>query len=407
MFAPACYPPAQPEAIVNAKLAVAMLEKGWEIDVITNPRADYAWYGSNCFASWSSLLEHLTPVSEYPSTYSHIPLIIKSFLFSKLIGKRPLWSVPAFKVALSLASRKRYDFIISRANPCTAHLAALLLHKQTNVPWIANWNDPMPPYKQPYPYGKGPTHPMTVQDSLFYFRIAKSCNWHTFPCDRLQRYICSYLPSDVAHKSSVIPHIAMHRFSTPSSQHDGFLLLYAGNLKSPRSPQKLLEGLRKFLTTHPMSPPIKMRFIIDNGDSVYDFARAYGVQQYVVVDGPKPYEQMAAEFAGADVLMVSEASIPEGIYFPSKFVDYVQSGKPILALSPMTGTIADFISTHGGGILADCASSDSIAQAIATLYEHWKNGSLGFLSSHTLFDLFSEDRVLTSYEEIFSRLSLS
>jgi hypothetical protein len=102
---------------------------------------------------------------------------------------------------------------------------------------------------------------------------------------------------------------------------------------------------------------------------------------------------------------VIEAPCVEGIFFPSKFVDFVQTGRPILGISPINGTLADILSRYGGGILADCHSPEAVANAIRILYEEWRAGELDEkYGSSGLFDLFSEKTVLGQYMELFRRL---
>lgn len=44
ILAPLCYPPAHPESYANAKLALAMLQAGWRVDVISLDLGDRYWY---------------------------------------------------------------------------------------------------------------------------------------------------------------------------------------------------------------------------------------------------------------------------------------------------------------------------------------------------------------------------
>ena len=47
----------------------------------------------------------------------------------------------------------------------------------------------------------------------------------------------------------------------------------------------------------------------------------------------------------------------------------------------------------------------AVEQAIVTLYSHWKAGTLDSVyGSGKLYDLFSEDRVLSLYREIFKKV---
>jgi hypothetical protein len=46
----------------------------------------------------------------------------------------------------------------------------------------------------------------------------------------------------------------------------------------------------------------------------------------------------------ADVLLLIEnAEDREGVYLPSKFVDYLWAGRPVIALTPRNGTISDYL----------------------------------------------------------------
>ena len=88
-------------------------------------------------------------------------------------------------------------------------------------------------------------------------------------------------------------------------------------------------------------------------------------------------------------------------------MDYVQIGRPILALTSAIGTITDIFTKHGGGIAVDCQSPDAVAQALQTLYAHWKNGTLDrTYGSESLIRLFSEERVLGLYMDLFRKLSI-
>jgi len=60
MFSPAFAPLANPEAIVNSKLALAMLDAGWEVDIISrnlSGMTDYD-YGSGWVEPWLPLKPH-------------------------------------------------------------------------------------------------------------------------------------------------------------------------------------------------------------------------------------------------------------------------------------------------------------------------------------------------------------
>jgi hypothetical protein len=403
MFAPYCYPPAGSEAIATAKLLLAALDVGWEMDVISQSDLGQ-YYPANMNGIW----EPITRIVH------NIEGIKKGSIFQRLNNSSAVkfpnslqsisWSWKALFVGLRLLSKKKYDFILSRATPQYGHLPALIVSRLSGVPWIANWSDPIPPQKAPPPYGQGPDAPVSPYLRSYFLSVAHNATWHTFPCERLRKYFCSYLPECIE-KSSVIPHIALTRFlSQSASIGKDFSLCYIGSLTF-RDPNVFLEGVSRFLQKNKIESSLHIRFIGLPLEILRETTRRLGLDQILSMEQVKSYEEAQGILVRSTVLIVLEAPCEEGIFFPSKFVDFVQTGHPILAVSPVNGTLTDILTTKGGGIAADCRSPDSVTRAIETLYWAWKMGSLESMygSSH-LFSLFNEQRVISRYLEIFSQI---
>jgi glycosyltransferase involved in cell wall biosynthesis len=298
--------------------------------------------------------------------------------------------------------------MLSRADPDDAHLAALMFCRRTGVPWVANWNDPLPWPRFPPPYGDGPQAVMPWWYERYLRALARYGSWYTFPCERMRHYMMGYLPPGMAPRSSVIPHVAMRRFVVPPRQHEGFVVCHVGSLRRPRDPRVLLEGVRRFAERLAPGHAFSLRFIVEKPDEALAAARAARAEHLVRVDPPRPYDAMPEALAEADVLVVVEAPLAEGIFLPSKFVDYVQSGRPILALSPREGTLPDLLRNHGGGLAVDGQSPEAVADALVRLYDAWRQGTLDakFGSAH-LFDQFSEERVAALYADLFAHVAAS
>jgi hypothetical protein len=403
MFAPLCYPPAGPEAIAAAKLLLAMLDAGWGVDVIS--QTDFGqYYPATTSGMWEPLtriIHNIDGIKKggFLENVSHWPKL-KSFNSLQSIS----WTRKALFTALRLFSKKKYDFILSRATPQYGHLPALILSRWLGLPWVANWSDPMPPQKAPPPYGQGPDAPIPHYLKRYCSAVARNATWHTFPCERLRKYFCSYLP-ECAEKSSVIPHIALTRFRSQSVRMSkDFSFCYIGSLTF-RDPNVFLEGIGRFLEKNKIEHPFHIRFIGLPFETLREKTRKLGLDEIVLMEPVKSYEDAQEILTKSNVLVVLEAPYKEGVFFPSKFVDFVQTGHPILALSPVNGTLADILSVHGGGIVADCLSPDAVEGAIETLYVAWKEGSLEskYGSSH-LFNLFGENYVIGQYLEIFGQI---
>lgn len=399
MFAPFCYPPAGSEAIVTAKLVLAMSDAGWEADVICQPALGHYYPASD--GGMLARARHYT----FPVAGTWLSRLGKDQRASAHLESLA-WALKATRAGLRLLKKKRYDFILSRATPLYAHLPALLNAKQSGVKWIANWSDPLPPVKAPPPYGDGPQAPLPLYLSAYCTAVARHADWHTFPCARLKNYVGLYLPQ-LREKSSVVPHIFLPS-ATCNGVHvsDRFSLCHVGSLAN-RNFFSFLHATEKFCQhTNQSFETISIRFIGTANEALQQAVAASPVlQRIVVVEGPKSYEETQRIMASSAVLVVIEAQCKEGIFFPSKFVDYVQTGRPILAMVPGQGTLADIVRENGGGLAANNGSPETIFDALSKLYWAWEHAKLDDLySSAHLKVLFEPARILGLYRQIFDEI---
>lgn len=384
VIAPFCYPPASAEALVTLKFVLAALHRNWKVDVIG--RSDIViYYPSDEGDLWKDVVKVISPVSGN--------LLPANGILAKLASRlsTPVWGLRATCQAVRLARKNRYDLVMSRATPAYGHLPALILSLLRNIPWMACWSDPLPQRKAPPPYGVGPHAGISLFYNWFLSSVARRANWHAFPCERLKDYYARYLPK-VRGKSIVLPHIALGSLREGGPQTKQFTLCHTGSL-THRSPEKLFQAIKAFIDK--TGNTLSVRFVGGAADlDVQRLASRYGIERIVTNEPFRSFQETRGILSESTVLMIIEAECEEGIYFPSKFVDYVQTGKPVLALSPRVGTLSDMLSS-GGGIAADCASVESIEQAISTLYSAWREGMLDTrYGSAKLFDMFQEDNVL-------------
>jgi hypothetical protein len=403
MFAPLCYPPAGSEAIATAKVLLAMLDAGWEMDVISQKDFGH-YYPANIDGIWKPITRIVHNIEGIKSD-GIVKRLSRRTAIHKTSGLESIsWSWKALCLGMRLFSKKKYDFILSRAAPQYGHLPALILSRWTSIPWIASWSDPMPPQKAPPPYGQGPSISLPIYLRKYCSGVARNAAWHIFPCERLLRYMSSYIP-ELAKRSSLIPHIALERFRTePKARNENFSMCYIGSL-TQRDPRIFLEGVKRFLNKTKIEEAVGVKFIGSPLGNLQEAIGALALKNIVSIEHAKTYEESQNILAESDVLVILEAPCEEGVFFPSKFVDLVQTGHPILAVSPVNGTLADILTANGGGIVADCLSPDAVEGAIKNLYVAWKEGSLeSKYGSSRLFNLFGESYVIGQYLEIFSRI---
>lgn len=403
LFAPLCYPPAGSEAIVTSKLVIAMIEAGWHIDVIT--QADFGqFYPSNKERLWDPILRVLHSI-EGIRNGGFVDTISNRRLFRFLKRGRPLlWACKAAIKGWGLMRNKTYDYVLSRAAPQYGHLPALMLSYLYEVPWIASWSDPMPPRKAPPPYGEGKTTRLPVYIQFYYKALSARVDRHIIPCERLKNYFADYVPAFKS-KSYVIPHIVLTKLCMPPSDTLEFTICHAGSL-AHRDIVVFLGGVRRFIRGNPAAESTVIKFIGPSTDSLQQIVDSLELNKNIEIHDTKTYVETQAELARSTALVIIEAHVEEGIFFPSKFADYVQTGRPILAVSPVSGNLHDLISLYGGGIAADNTDELRVEEALSTLFLTWRQGALQKSYGSSIYDkLFTEQKILADYLHIFGNLT--
>jgi glycosyltransferase involved in cell wall biosynthesis len=318
------------------------------------------------------------------------------------------WARRAYLYACKLHQNKPFDLVISRSISDAAHLPALAFVRRAGVPWIANWNDP-PSYLFPPPYQLSASRSQRLVWRRYFREAAGLADFNTFPCTRLFQALRQELGLDTTDQQRVriVPHLGLVNYTPPPRKEDEvFRLCHAGNLAAARNPENLLLALRRFVDKEPPGCPIELEILGVEEVGLVNMVAHLGLGGYIKIIGPCSYLQTLERLAASTVPVLVEAACPEGIFLPSKLVDYLQVRRPILAVSPKPGTLDDLVREHGGGLVADVRSVDEIEKALRTLYRAWCNKSLDSYFSQKFYDRFRPESVLDAFEGMLNELDV-
>jgi glycosyltransferase involved in cell wall biosynthesis len=410
MISPAFAPFANAEAIVNSKLALAMLEAGWDVDIITRDfvGASTYDYGSAWIEPWLQLRAHTHEIS-YKSggRLSRVIDIVRctSKVYFPIDGCR--WAARAYDIALAMYEKKPFDVIISRAFPQYAHLPAMIFYRKTRVPWIASWNDPWLFLREKIVRGNLRKN-IGYMNSYFCKKISRDASWHTFPTEKLRIRMSDYLGKNILEKSSFIPHVAIKQDTKYTKDNKRlFKITYSGCISRSQDPKIFLKALALFIRENNASSRVLFEFIGIDPLGIEEIASEFGVRENVKYIGKYNYNEQLKRIAESEVLLVIDPYYTEGIIMPSKFVDYVQTGRPVLAITPNVSTLREIISSEGGGIVADYDSAEEISHALTELYRHWLDDTLDrTYGSIKLYHLFSPEKIISLFSKIFAQIGI-
>lgn len=294
-----------------------------------------------------------------------------------------VWIGRATRAARRLAARRRFDAIVSFAQPWSDHLVGLRVHRATGLPWIAHFSDPWT--DSPYLRGRSWQQRLWRRMEADVIRHATALvfvNLQT--ADRIMRKY----PVAWREKVHVVPHgfDAADRPTPTAAGSDGPLhLVYTGRFyEGIRTPEPFLRAVATLAQRRPLAPDLRVTLVGTPVPAHARLAKRLGLDGLVAFTGRVPFAESARIAASADVLLVVDAPADESLFLPSKLIDYLPLGKPILGLTPRDGATADVLGALGQPFV-DPEDQPAIASAIETLIDRKRQGRLGVPASyHTI-----------------------
>ena len=391
-------PTVNAESVCAAKWALALVSRGVDVTVIADPppaeadRRD----ASSC---WTPLAARTVAV-EVPGDLRFFETLRLGWRY-RLGRLYPRWVDRIVSRATELHREKPFDLVVSRSLPARAHPAGRWAARALGVPWAAVINDPWDYHLFPAGVLQGARDRRFVSNRWLR-RTLREADALFGPSARLNDYNRRLARSD--RRSDVCPHVGWAGGDAGASGRQEFRLVHAGvlgyePLTGGRPASGLLGGFARFLAGRPGArADARLRLVGPEDPEAKALAGTLGLADAVTFAGRMRFEESLNEIASASAGVVVEARMEEGIYLPSKFTDYVAAGKPVLALSPAAGTIADFSAGEPAILRVDVDDEPAIERAIATLYDEWRRDGLASLGpSEKLQSTFRPETVADTF----------
>ena len=288
-------------------------------------------------------------------------------------SERP-WADRLARTILAKDLIARDDVLVTFGQPMSDHLAGLRIKRRLGVPWIAHFSDPWSdnPYLSPNPVSRLRLRTMERQ-------VIAAADRLLFTSQATIDLVMQKYPAGWRNKASVLPHAYDPEFPRKGLlRADGALVLrHLGNFYGRRNPLMLVQAVMLLCRTRPR--------VLDNV-RIELIGRWVGRERWSPADLGLPeglitahksvdYEESLRRMCSADALLIVDAPFEQNVFFPSKLVDYLWAGRPILALTP-PGTSADIVAA-AGGVLASPEAPETIAAGLVDMIERLRAGTIG------------------------------
>ena len=327
-----------------------------------------------------------------------------SILLAPLIGLEKLllgyssqwsWAMPAFIHGLKLIRAGKVDVVYSTGGAWSAHLAGLWLKKATGVKWIVEVHDPLVIRKSPADEG---SEKPSNRDAQFRQSLEKNIIRHA---DFVWWFTDGALHYAKARNTNlntpgnaqgfmVLPGANPPGGSTSANSHiygDTLNLCHFGSLAKDRSLSVILNAvnalLKKFpqarqhIRIHAYGAPLDALTVDAISQLGFeDVLLAHGRLEKDLMSGMSGRERVVEKMQGADVLILLHGNDEWcAEYIPSKFYEYLWTGRPIWGITHRNPQLDQMLSERGGYLSHD-GDAEGINMALERIWLDWEQKRL-------------------------------
>ena len=383
------------EAVCSAKVVKGLIKRGIDTVVVAFDYSVYNKYIDNSVA-WKTLTDITIRI---PSANKNERESIRSIICGLRYRTADLylsqWVHNVLKKVILMHQGNRFDVVYSRSLPMEAHVVGYWVSRRLGLPWIANIDDPWDWHLFPDAKKESFSRLQMHMSNFCLKKTLKTADMITYPSLRLWKY--HECISGILHHAEVIPHIGYSSKTMPDPGKVTFV--HAGKLGSNevtmRSPAGFLRAFKNILNKFPdLKNKMKIIFVGPEDNIVHRMTIDLGLEDNVNFTGRVEYQESLKYICSANVCILVEGKMKEGIYLPSKIADYIVSNKPVIALSPKIGTVSD-LSKYSGIYRADPDDELALEGILKEIILILKNNELRKLHpSAELVNMFKEKSVM-------------
>lgn len=366
--------------------------------------------GLDCYPDFDEKLSYRleVPFSPRLSGWAHRLAVYGFPLYARSPDEFKSWVPDAEKAVLAHFERnpERPQALLTFGEPMSDHLLGLRLKQKLALPWVAHFSDPWSdnPFRRRFPLSN-------FLNRRYEAQVVRHADRVIFTSQETLDLVMRKYPGEWRAKTRVLPH-GFEPALYGERQREGddcIVLRYLGNFYGNRSPlplfkalailhrenPSLLEGVRVELVGH-IPPRMFM-------NSAYRALPAGLVQTVSTVS----YRQSLRLMADADLLLVIDAPEEFSVFLPSKLVDYLGAGVPILGIVP-PGASAKLISRMGGEV-ANPRDIGAVVEALRIELlrskEKIQSGGSGSWGNDQVRREYCAERVSAKLHEIISEVA--
>ncbi len=288
-------------------------------------------------------------------------------LYARIPDEFRAWVPLAEAATTAHLARSQFapDLLVTFGEPMSDHLLGLRLKSRLGLPWIAHFSDPWvdSSFRRRNPIAN-------IVNRRLERSVVARAERVIFTSEETRDLVMAKYPPAWREKTAIIPHSFDPRLFPQAPPPDETLVVrHVGHFYGHRSPIPLFRALALLLATDPGSlSGVRFELV---GQLPWRFRRHPSLRRLphglVHLVGHVPYSRSLALMSSSDLLLTIDGADECSVFLPSKLIEYLGSGVPVLGIVP-PGTSARLLA-RCGGLVADPREPNAIARALLRMLQ--------------------------------------
>lgn len=320
-----------------------------------------------------------------------------------------LWELGSRSEVLKVIREENIDLVYTTSAPYSDHLLGLYIKKKMHgVKWVADFRDEWSnnPYTLDNPYN--PVRTSMEKKMEYSVLVGADALITNTPVMRRNFVNNNNLKGDnfyVIPNGYDVEDFADYNTEKPSNSK--FTLVYTGALYGRRKPDTFFEAIKQLKEEGKIDGgKLRVRLIGNyHKDKLQSQIDSYGLTDQIEIVGYVPHNECIRCQLGADVLVLIEGcGRGSDAFYTGKIFEYMNTGRPVLAVLPENGAAADLVRESKIGVVAHTENVEAIKAALKGYYDSWTEGRLEFSPDRSVIERFERKELTRKLAEVFDSL---
>lgn len=331
---------------------------------IWEPNNLLSFFGSNKKETSAGFL------SPNPSIIGKLAQYIRANYF--IPDARKYWIKPSIKYLTKYLKDNKIDIIITTGPPHSTHLIGLKLRKKLNIKWIADFRDPWTEIDYFHQL------PLTKRSIEMHHQMEEQVLKNADTVLVVGKTMANSFKKFTKKIEVITNGYDTYEIKKEVRLDEKFSLVHIGMLNSDRNHVILWKTLQELcLENREFSDDLQLKFIGKLANDVVRDIEKYKLKKHTTFINYLVHSEVLRHQLSAQVLLLSVNNVPsaKGI-ITGKIFEYLQANRPILAIGPTNGDLAEIINYTNSGIIIDFENEFKLKKVILKLYNDFKNNVL-------------------------------